>query len=339
VGGSTALPGLLSVVVPNLEATGPESVNAAFAVSPGGRLAYTRAFRRDGALITVQDTAGHEVGALATEGQGPGELRGEPFLNFVGDDIVVAMDVGKMRFMSFEAKGKHEFTTGSWRTLGVPVRLGRDSADVSIIDVTARSMRLQSIARVAYKSLEHREIVGTQDSALQALNTGLPLVAATEGIIILGNPLTFEFVRYASNEAPLGWKRNVPPRYPTESEMDAKLAALRTRGGTLAPGFRGSGSRPTEGEITAMRKELSATPQKQFYAMGIDGLRRLWTVSQDSSGAFADVFSDTTHLGRVGIPCRLASWQVSINGRWFAAMCKAPESDAGVRLQLFRIEG
>ena len=72
--------------------------------------------------------------------------------------------------------------------------------------------------------------------------------------------------------------------------------------------------------------------------MTFDESGRLWVFGQDSTGSFADVFSDTVFAGRRELPCAFSGVQSPrIRGDWLVMLCKSARRESGVELQLYRI--
>ena len=328
---SDSLPTVIRVVVPHLDSLGPESINATFAVSRTGTLAFTRAFDPENRLVTAIDTSGQVVARFVRRGQGPGEIAGSSFIGLLDDNVLLALDVSGNRYMAFDARGEPRFTTRPLRTVNsIPLRFALDSSDVIIIgEARDLSLSINAIERVSLATLKARTLIDARDTSFRQLGIAYPLAASRGDIIVLANSRTYELVEYtAAGAERVKWKRDVPARFRTAMEVEALLKLQKKLGpdGKLLPKWEGE------------RARLAGQQTKHIQTLAFDGRGRLWAIGEDTTGtAFGDVFADTTYLGRVTIPCKVAKWQISFGGDWMALMCRAPETDSGLNLQLFRV--
>jgi hypothetical protein len=308
------LPHLVRVVVPGLDLIGPEKASAAIAVATGGELAFTEGYDSLGRAITLVYTLGRVLLRAGQVGDGPAELRRGAALA-IDEQGIVALDVARGRILFFSRSGGQPTTTGTIGSV-YPVRLARDSIDVLRL-ATSQSPPKSWLLRVSVRTLGERRLLHQEIA-------GVPAFATAPERIVVGDPYTYRFHSYDANGLRVReWGRDLPQIFPHDTTVDRLVRDLAARGLSARGG----------------REGLKATPERHYSSLSFDGSGRLWArgILRDGQAPFADIFSDTTFLGRLELPCQDVSARMSLNGSWLALLCLAPATDAGVQLRLFRI--
>ena len=340
--GASVPPGIVPVLtefqVPGLVANGPERGQISFAVARDGRLAFTGGFNEKDNFLTVIDTAGR-IERFGRRGQGPGEFSPYVFLSFVGnDEELIVYDQIQERVVRY-AGARLISTQDVDVPEGWPVNLSGDS-----IDYTAGSLGSEvahaGILRVSTENSGTRMMVAPDDSTYAALfvkrRPRLPMVATTKDRIVVVNQFIHAFQSFDVNGRPLQtWGKNLPEQFRSEATLDSLMKGKGPGGGYRVTPQGMKMRLPTSAEE---RRMLATDRQRYVHSIKFDEPGRLWVFGKgDDSAGFADIYRDSTHIGRIALPCRQALFDESLRGNWLALLCAAPETDAGMRLRLFRL--
>ncbi len=316
------LPELQRVMVPGLDSLRSTTAMECLAVSGSGHLAFMR--RSDGSKtsVAIVDTLGKVVRlAVADSGQ-QCALSKAQLIFLPSDTDLLLLNLESRRFERFGVDGTHKNTSAVFE-MGMPIGVAFDSVDMLIFNDEAMSPLFQSINRVSLKTLEWRTVIDTTDSTFAAFRG--PVASNSRGIV-LAHGGKYWLQSYSRDGRPMArWGRDLPPRLMTGTEVDA-IFGKKGPDGKLLPYAPG------------VRERYMQQPERHFYNIVFDGAGRLWAVGRDTSATyFADVFADTTFVGRMPLPCQALALQPLFNGQWVAFKCGMAKDAKETEIQLYRV--
>ncbi|MEO8635135.1 MAG: hypothetical protein ABI587_07650 [Gemmatimonadales bacterium] len=335
----TSLPVLRPVISGDFP-NGPEQANQEIAVSPEGAIAFAPLESQDERRLRVVDTTGSILAAFGRTGRGPGELQ-NPKRLFFADSRLDVYDWANLRLTSYSLSGKAQ---GQRQYDGVvfPFAVHGDSADV-----VAMSQGRFVVSREGLRG-PARGWLSVGDSILRVVFTEpflnaspddqqqfFPATASTSDRLILGAGTSYRLYRYDRDGRYLGsFGRDLPPEHPTKRAAERAASSLT--------GWRGpDGKRMDPVAVARMASEMRSKTVPYFshtHSLGFDGAGRLWVLGVSEDTTFADIFADTAFLGRVNLGCPDFAQSWSLNGRWLALLCGAPEAAQGsALLKLFEL--
>lgn len=286
------------------------------------------------------DSTGAILAGFGRTGRGPGELQNPKRLWFA-DSRLDVYDWANLRLSSYSLNGKAH---GQRQYEGVvfPFAVHGDSTDV-----VAMNQGRFTVRREALRGTE-RAWLTAGDSILRAVFTEpfltasqddqqqfFPATASTPYHLILGAGTSYRLYWYDREGKYLGaFGRDLPAEHPTERAVERAASSLS--------GWRGpDGKRMDPATIARKAGAMRARTLPHFshtHSLGFDGAGRLWVVGVSADSAFADIFADTTFLGRVNLGCPDFAQSWSLNGRWLALHCGTPETvRGGVELRLLEL--
>lgn len=330
---------LREVSIPGIDSLHPAS-SRSFAVAPDGRVAFVGGYDPGKRLVTIIDTMGR-LEQFGRQGQGPGEFSSPTgvFVEFsIDGDTLFVYDLLLARLTTRTRDGTMSSVDISEPTTGWPVSIASDSIDVMAMNFDDDA-RYEGVARIAVRSASKRTLLSLNDSAAAVLKGTSerrmpPIIATTRNRVVLGNRYTARFQSYDATGQPLhAWGHSAPERFLNDRELDSIVKERGPHGVTREIGGRAIRS-PTAAQVRGM---LNSTPQWRIGAMRFDPTGRLWVMGVGDSLTPFEVYSDTTLVGRVTLPCRPAGFEMKYGGDWLAIVCGAPESDAGMRIRLFEV--
>ena len=148
-------------------------------------------------------------------------------------------------------------------------------------------------------------------------------VTANDRRIVMGKGVAYTLQSYdREGNRSAAWGRDLGPRYMSAAEIDRVF------------GRTGSGGEKLPATEDARRAQAQV-PDRHFHNIRFDGSGRLWALGRDTTNNFfADVFADTSFLGRIALPCAHAA-EPYFSGEWMLVNCSASFRDPPM-LQLFR---
>lgn len=328
------LPALEARSLPNLPDDLIRAEGSRIAISVTGHLAAVSPPRPDdNFLIQVIDSTGAVVSRLGPRGRGPGELQLVGFLAFSGDSLLGAHDATTARLSLFNLEGRLVFPL-PLDVREVPLTLGGDSIDIRVFGGSDNRWLRRSL-----RGSGARPLLVSSDSAFAASfpDRGTPerpvvvarAYASTPDRIAIGSQDEYRILLYSSRGQFIGQiLRDVPRQLPSSHSL--RMVALSLEGQPmLSPARR-----------AAMVKEFSERPQMHFRQLRFDGMGRLWVLGPDGEDGYADVYADTTFLGRLKLPCPGFTgdgWDLA--GAWLGVTCADTREDAASygTVRVFRI--
>jgi hypothetical protein len=296
----------------------------------------------EGQLITVVDsTSSRVLVRLGRPGAGPGEVRA-PMRVSVRPDIVTAYDVGLSRYTMWGIDGK---VRRSWTVnralipmVDIPegfLAVSADSGSFAVFRVTTGSQDTAS-ARVLLTGKDRFMADGfSRTNPRQAVLA--PVLGTWSSGFIVGNPNSGDLGFFTWAGA-LVRQIGGPKIRPVMGQGRVR-EALET-----AVGFRERGGKSlTASERDGLETQIRNAELPYFSAVspiGTDRTGRHWVFGVAGDSAFADVFSATRYIGRIGLPCSGFEGRASVNNGWIAMLCSPrTEADEGANVKVFRILG
>lgn len=317
----------------------PERPTQPIAVSTTGQILYRPTARRSDTLLVLLDSTGRFIGRIGAQGQGPGELLQATELRFV-DTVATVLDLDQAHVTRFSPGGMavDDYRVGARQWL---LASWRDSMDW----MRRTSGDRPEIFRTDAEGNGGRPLVTDSDSLLRVATSGnrsasldIPAYATDGARLALGDPVSYVIQIYDAGGRPTtAIRRNIEPRRRTARELERDAGRLKAM---MHGGFRGPNGPVAIGGLEGRLDSLAKAVLPHFSRHGLwfDAEHRLWVVGETHDSTFADVFSDSTFLGRLMVPCRQSGMSVSLNGRWLGLVCASDANgDYDAELQLYRI--
>lgn len=314
--------------VPSLS---PGSVESAVVAGADGGWLYAPGDLQSSALVAV-DADGRSARPLGRFGEGPGEMRAS-FPLWLDDTIAIGHDLATRRVVVWARDGsvRREF-----RPSEPVIPLGRGPGTTLL--ATRFRGRVEVPVLVDIPTGMATDVLVPGDSVLVALFgrdvdftariANAPAVGRWRDGIVVANGLTYMMGLWHGDGSLAAIVRHALP----PARMGAEAVARELRNLRNSPLAR----RP--GQLERWREELEATPVQRFSHVGAprsDGRGRLWVVVQEGDSVHADVFADTTYLGRLPVDCPGFGGRWDLAGAWLLLVCEpvdpASELDAEVR--------
>jgi hypothetical protein len=336
------VPRLVEMPLTALGANGPETRNALIAVSPAGRIAFTRGYDDQGRQLAVIDSNGKILARMGKDGMGPGELRMIMGL-YMGDTTVVTYSAASARLTVFSPDGKlldtHSITSESG---GAPAAVVRDSIDFLAVP------NLDAVHRLSIWSMTGRTVVPKGDPHLASLTASgtppalpaFPAYAASPRQIVIGDPVAYRIQRFGPNgdatDSTFGL--DLPARHPSAEEVEKARKKAQGPHKVVMP----------NGKVIQVKSDAAATAKAfaqrklplfpRQWGIQIDGKGRIWVVRASGDSTVFDIFRGRTLVGHRSIACsRQQVDGVSIAGSWIAVLCESESESRDVDLRLFHI--
>ena len=149
---------------------------------------------------------------------------------------------------------------------------------------------------------------------------------------IVGNGWTYEIAVFDTSGAQIGvFGRRLPTQL-----LGPRALALRRA--SLEKGLSAPGQGPDNSQLVQRLDTIHRQHAPHFGrgGLGFDGKGRLWVVGTLGDSTFADVFADTTFLGRHVLPCAKSSGGASVSGSFLALRCLR-DDDENYSVRLYQI--
>jgi hypothetical protein len=318
----------------------PQMARAPMAVSNKGSMIFVIGDSRAELLLTAIDTNGRLIRQFARRGAGPNEMRSVGYVAFVGDSLV-AVDNEQARIVTFDER---------LRPLSMrSVHFGSRSLAVNAKGLITFVPHVEGGPRLEQVPLAQE---GTSEQLLASADSQLAIILAarsqfqrdgppfttTKDLRVLGDGLNYVLFFYDSIGQELARrKHDVPMRTRNAAELSRDSARLSS-----ALRFRGPNGKIMEiAGIRERLERLASEPLPHFGTHGLmaDGRGRLWVIGSTNDSTFADVWRDSTFVGRIVLPCSDPGASVSPNGLYLAFICRTSDenADSDVELQLYKI--
>lgn len=285
-----------------------------------------------GLEILIFGADGKLAAQIDRRGEGPGEFRRLAFLGFVDTTLYVPAP-GRPALLEFDSHGRflaeHRLDGTSLAAMGVSPGV------IDIVDFDVGGFSGVSVETVGTRHAQ--PLITVKDSFVAGASTPTvgrslqrPGYVRSGRFALVGNGRTYRIGVYDQNGILLGeFGRDLPPNHRGQRGIAGIRDAIDLALSTPSPGNR------------QLRERLDTIARERVAhfgrgGLGVDSTGRLWVVGRVGDSTFADVFADTTFLGRHILPCFRSSGGFAINGRFIALRCQEG-SEAGYRLQLYRI--
>ncbi len=317
----------------------PPRPNAPIAVSSRGTVLFANPrHRRDRNMFTVV-RSGVPSREVIRKGSGPGEVADGSLRIVFLDTLLLVDDHEQARASLFTAQGgpiDDEPVPFGWYLLG--------SQGDSLDYFAAHTPDGQSaVYRRIALGRKDRVVIPHDDPVLKrvappVIGTALsspPAYAVSRGRIAIGDPVGYR-IQYYRPEGNIEFGRDLSPRRRTRAALDQERRRIRQQ---LRMGFVGpDGKRiPVPGlqeRLDTLDREV--LPHFTRHGLAFDHAGRLWVVGETGDSSFADVFADTTFLGRLALSCRGPGRSISFNRRWLAMICLSDNDEP--EIQLYRAD-
>jgi hypothetical protein len=288
------------------------------------------------------DSTGRVIASWGRIGDGPGETRTGWLLS--GDTTVTLVSTSPPAVLVFSPRGKLLSDQRAGQPQGgFPETVVGDSVDRSFSDrLVGKTHVLDDVQGPVTRACEYsacsRVLLPASDSVLRHVQLAAPRkdgdrwppYAAEPGRFVLGDGVNYRLWMFDDHGHVLyQFGRNVPRRQLTKSELAAAEAGWDNEH-QADPAF----------DVGAARQYATHEVLPHFGYLGIafDGEHRLWVIGKANDSTFADVFADSTFLGRHMIDCTRGRTPAAVRGRWLALLCNDSLNDVmPYRVRLFRI--
>lgn len=270
---------------------------------------------------------------FAKKGNGPGEVRNPWFAAFSQAGLLVYEPAGR-RVMQFDRAGRTRTDKVTSPVVAVAqdrvVSLSLDGAPALYLanaDLSGQR-RLTSTSDTTWLRLVRRHIANQSNE---------PFATALVGdTVYLSTTISGELYRLAPGSTFRRFGPEIPPRLRTKAEFEEVLQLMSR------PFVGPNGQRiiPTISADEQQRARREYIRQiSPFSGLQVDGQGRLWRIRSTATGALADIFSGTSHVQTIALPCSPIPRGVSIAGRWLLLACldrrEDVESEVTVRRYRF----
>ncbi len=339
VAASTELPRVVERPLAIAEGDQPDIEFDALHVSDRGLIAY-RVSDRHAPLMRIIDTTGARVAAFGVRGEGPGEFGSVSSLGtWAGDTLYI--DTDHAVFSAFTADGKHVRT---WRTPIAELALGilPDGSVVQAnpIHTPGEVLRVLPEKRLLSQQkpfLEASESLVARGLLKADLRMRIPFGHGA-GRLAIGDGSAYQIDVYDTAGRYLHQvHRDLPPQVRGPRRLASLEQSLAT-----SRAWRGPNGEPLPSEVLRQRRAdlgKQAVPHFGRSPFFFDGKGRLWVFGPTGDSTYADVFADTTFLGRLIFPCYNGAERRALAGSWLVMSCAPDEDRYPVNLRLYRIEG
>lgn len=335
------MPKLVEVSLSLGEADLPDRAPITVALTATGHFGYEVPESPD-TIAVFFDSLGRRIAGWGRRGQGPGEARrgfllgGDSAFIFVASDPPSALMVGAHGDLITQRPGPfHD---------GLPLAVHGDSLDRSlgqrivglrgvIEDVKGPIVRtcLRTECTVQLLAADNPVLRAVQEATPRREGVRWPPYAAESGRVVIGDGVNYRLWYFDQGGRLLAaFTRELPRRSRTPRERRADEEAWAS--------LQATGVRV---DVTERRRLAESEPLPHFGygSLGFDAAHRLWVLGKTGDSTFADVFEDTTFLGRQMIDClRPDRGAVGIRGRHIVLTCADTASiEVPFRLRLFKI--
>ena len=295
-------------------------------VGPAGQLLFSSP--RDARVLTLRFRSGHFV-TFGPLGDGPGEIR-DPLGYLVDDSSVVILDRSNLRLSSWSFDG----TLLNEVKLDIPISpevvpIGgnrwllpgaiRDRVRVAILDGTTGTLSEISLAHDSFVQAHWG------NPRLAAQNP--PALGRWSGGILVGDRMSYSLAFYDWNGSRIQvWDEGRGLNQPGPDALQRIVRERELTGRPLSP---------------AAKAALAREPQPWFSRrIRTDESGRTWLVGESNDSAYADVYSGTSFVGHLALPCLDIGPFWDLNGDWLAVVCTPDDSNATVDavVKLFEIQ-
>lgn len=321
----------------------PENRFSMFAVGGDGRVVYL-ASHSEAPLMRVVDSTGRRLAAFGRSGEGPGEWRLPIFIGVEGDTLR-ALDTGRAKLIETRLDGT--LVRERPALIGdIPLAWHADSVDHWQPPLPP----YRNIDPVVIRSLigerPGRTLLTAGDSVFAAAivkrGENPPLsfpFAATANRFWVADPWEYRVRTYASDGRPL---QTFVANVPAARRGPRSLARVRDQLERRPKYTRGPNNEAVPLPDASARLdtlERERIPHFGRAALHVDAHDRLWVIGRSMDSTTVDLFRDSTHVGRVMLPCLLTGVGTiaSMAPGWLAVECDIEGSDWPTELQLYRI--
>ncbi len=333
VAASAELPRVVELPISIAQADEPDFDFDVPAVSDRGLIAY-RASDQYEPLMRIIDTTGARVAAFGLRGDGPGEFVEKTHLvTWVGDTVLLR--TGEGVYSAFHIDGK---LLRTWRAplADYPMGILPDgsviqSNTVSNVGVIFRAAPGSHLLSRQEPILEASESLVTNSRHLMTFGHGAGRMAIGDGMDYLVDVYDTAG-RYLHRV-----HRDLPPQVNGPRRL-AMLEENRAK----SREWRGPNGEPLPPELLQQRRDdlrKQIVPHFMRSPFFFDGKGRLWVFGPTGDSTYADVFADTTFLGRLVFPCYGGLERRALAGSWLVMSCAPDDEDYPRILRLYRIEG
>jgi hypothetical protein len=323
----------------------PEGRYFMFGVVSDGSVIY-QASNGKAPILRRIDSTGQHLDAFGRDGEGPGEIRSLVGLTVRGDTLQL-YESGRFALIEMTLAGK---LLRERRTMNFDITLAwlPDSVDHwEPIPFPGKEGR--RVIRSAIGKVDGRTLFDTTSTAFAAtiakhpgeqnLSLSFPY-AATPDRIWLADPWNYRIWTFAGDGRQLSdFVHDLPPN------TRGPRAISETRERIMkAPRFT-RGPNGQRIELPDQRGRLDTLERERIRhftrnPLHVDEFGRLWVVGVTRDSTSVDLFSDTTFVGRVMLPCYASPTGIRVafgRGGWMVLECEVEGGDWPTELQLYRI--
>ena len=324
------------------EADLPEGRYMMFDVVADGSVIY-QASPRKAPILRRVDSTGRRIASFGRDGEGPGELRLLVGIDVQGDTLQL-FDTGRSTLIDATLGGKfirerriltfdlslawHADSMDHWNPLPLPGQMGGGVFRTAIGEVAGRILLDSTNAAFV---------------AATAKRSGQPMVfayTATDNRIWVADPWEYRISTFNNDGTPItSFVHAIAPnRFGPRGLAETREQILKMPRSMPGPNGKRVPLPDERGRLdTLEREQIRHFTRKPLH---VDEFGRLWVVGVSRDSTSVDLFSDTTFVGRVMLPCYASAVGTRVafgRGGWMVLECEVEGGDWPTELQLYRI--
>ncbi|MDX2263322.1 MAG: hypothetical protein SFU84_16640 [Gemmatimonadales bacterium] len=322
----------------------PEERYMLFDVASDGSVFYQASMSK-GPMLRRVDSTGRRLHAFGRDGEGPGELRGLAFQEIHGDTLqIFNSDRRALIDMTLDGKLLRER-----RVAGYDIALVWHRDSVDHWDPTPRPGKSPRVVRSAIGESEGRVLFDSTSPAFttaitkrtgQATSPTQFSYTATADRMWVADPWEYRISTFNSDGTPItSFVHAIAPnRFGPRALAETRARILKTPRFMRGPNGERIALPDDRGRLDTLERESIRHFTRN--ALHVDEFGRLWVVGVSRDSTSVDLFSDTTFVGRVMLPCYASGVGIRVafgrNG-WMVLECEVEGGDWPTELQLYRI--
>ncbi|HQW66133.1 MAG: hypothetical protein KA745_06360 [Gemmatimonadales bacterium] len=315
-----------------------------FDVVSDGSVIYQSSFDK-GPMLRRIDSTGRLLEAFGREGEGPGELRGLAFLEVRGDTLQIYNSERKALIdMTLSGKLLRER-----RIEGFDSRLVWHPDSVDHWNATPRPGQSPRVMRSAIGKSEGRVLFDSTNAMFttaitkrtgQATSPTQFSYTATTDRMWVADPWEYRISTFKSDGTPISSFVHAiePNRFGPRALAETRERIMKTPRFMRGPNGERIPLADDRGRLDTLERESIRHFTRN--PLHVDEFGRLWVVGVSRDSTSVDLFSDTTFVGRVMLPCYASGVGIRVafgRGGWMVLECEVEDGDWPTELQLYRI--
>lgn len=323
----------------------PQERYLMFGVVSDGSVIYQASFD-EGPILRRVDSTGGRIGAFVRDGEGPGELRGFAHLKVRGDTLQI-YNTDRSALIEMTLNGK---LLRERRALIYDLAMAwlGDSVD-HFQPFPLPGQRGGAMIRSPLGSQDGRVVFDTSNVLFANAIAKRPPernpsmtvpYLATKDRIWLADSWNYRISTFSSDGRLLNdFVHDVPPnRRGPRALAETRDRIMKAPRSTRGPDGKRYDLPDERGRLDTLEREQIRHFTRN--PLHVDEFGRLWVVGLSRDSTAVDLFSDTTFVGRVMLPCYASPYGTRVafgRGGWMVLECEVEGGDWPTELQLYRI--